>query len=73
MNLPILPGYIIPPTPGQVIPLASGETLTIGAEIGRGAFGIVHEAVDDFENRLVVKTLSPQMGTYAAVRENWSA
>jgi serine/threonine-protein kinase len=54
-----------------VIPLPSGETLVVGARLGAGAFGIVHEAVDDFENRVVIKTLTPSGGTYQQVKERW--
>lgn len=63
--------HAVLPQTGNTVELPSGELLHIGAQLGNGAFGIVHEAVDDFENELVVKTLSPQSGTYEKVKENW--
>lgn len=64
--------YVILPAPGNTIPLPSGETLHVGQRLGSGNFGIVHEAADDFENAVVVKTLSPKGGTYDEVKEQWT-
>lgn len=40
--------------------LVSG--LNIGKEIGRGHFGVVHEATDDVQGRVAVKVLSIKTG-----------
>jgi serine/threonine protein kinase len=64
--------HAVLPAPGQQYLLPGGEIVTIGQRIGNGSFGVVHEAFDDFDNQLVVKTLSPQNQTYEQVRNNWA-
>ncbi|TKD03429.1 serine/threonine protein kinase [Polyangium fumosum] len=62
---------VVLPEPGHRYLLPTGETITVGKRLGNGAFGLVHEAVDDFDNALVVKTLSPRNRTYEEIKANW--
>ena len=62
---------VVFPAPGHRIALDSGETVVVAERLGKGAFGIVHAASDDFGNQLVLKTLSPTGRTYQQAKEDW--
>lgn len=67
---------IIPPAP--FVPPSTGEMITcgntqyfIGQEIGRGAFSIVYDCLDEWGNQLAAKVLLPRNRSYQAVRKEW--
>lgn len=63
----------VPPQPGETITsLATNNTYTIGAKIGEGAFGVVFECTDAWNNVLAAKVLKP-LGTYEKVKKSAEA
>lgn len=63
----VLPMFT-PPAAGESITSSiTGNTYWIGDKIGEGAFGIVFECKDSWDNELAVKVLKPR-GTYEDVR-----
>ena len=60
-----------PPAPGEGI-LFREVTYFIGAEIGRGSFGVVHECRDSWGNELAAKVLLPRHQPYEVIRDNWA-
>ena len=67
-NSPENEKYAVQPSPGETITsLLTNNTYTIGNKIGEGAFGIVYECKDFWENNLAAKVLKP-IKTYDEVR-----
>jgi serine/threonine protein kinase len=60
-----------PPAHGEGIVFRE-VTYFIGAEIGRGGFGVVHESTDSWGNELAAKVLLPRQQPYEVIRENWA-
>src|SRR6267142_5722796 len=59
-----------PPAEGElIVSVATNNTYRIGKKIGEGAFGVVYECTDTWENVLAVKILKP-LGTYEHVRDS---
>lgn len=60
--------YAVQPSPGEVITsFLTGNTYTTGNKIGKGAFSIVYECKDVWQNDLAAKVLKP-IGTYEKVK-----
>jgi len=58
-----------PPAPGTIVH-SERNAYRIGAPLGQGAFGMVYECQDVWDNALVAKVLTPT-GTYEEVRRKW--
>lgn len=59
-----------PPEKGEII-VNEGRRYFMGAELGKGGFGIVYECTDDWGNALVAKILLPHDQSYREVRRSW--
>lgn len=66
---PSVPKTFVPPSIGERITYGNTEYF-IGQEIGRGAFSIVYDCLDEWGNQLAAKVLLPH-GPYETVREEW--
>ena len=60
-----------PPTLGEGIISNRGVCYIIGKELGRGSFGVVYEATDDWGNTLAAKVLLPREKPYELIQGNW--
>ena len=70
ISTPSVPKTFVPPSIGERITYENTQYF-IGQEIGRGAFSIVYDCLDEWGNQLAAKVLLPQNRPYEAVREKW--
>lgn len=64
------PKQFVPPRLGEAIN-CNGINYFIGQVLGNGSFGVVYECLDEWNNRLVAKVLSPNDKPYEQVRYEW--
>ena len=64
------PKTFVPPSTGEMITCGNTRYF-IGSQIGRGAFSVVFDCLDEWGNHLAAKVLLPQNRPYEAVREEW--
>ena len=67
---PSTPKTFVPPSTGERIPYKNTQYF-IGQQIGRGAFSIVYDCLDEWGNQLAAKVLLPQARSYEEVQEVW--
>lgn len=64
------PKTFVPPSTGEMITCGNTRYF-IGGQIGRGAFSVVFDCLDEWGNQLAAKVLLPQNRSYEAVRKEW--
>lgn len=64
------PAPFVPPSTGDMITCGNTRYF-IGEQIGRGAFSVVFDCLDEWGNQLAAKVLAPQNRPYEAVRKEW--